>query len=900
MNRIRTLTTILAGIIGFISLSIHANDGYDMWPNSQYDQKIPSHSQVLGYRVGERITNHSDMLRFFEAMERAAPDRIKLFEYGRTWEGRKLIYAAIGSPQNIADLDNFATKMQRLADPRVTKKQSAQKLINELPASVWLEYGVHGNEISSTDAAMMTAYHLLAAPTETVNQKILANSIVFIDPLQNPDGRTRFTSRYYATVGLEHSSDRISAEQNEPWPNGRSNHYLFDMNRDWLAITQPETAGRIKSLNHYKPLVVIDLHEMGGDQSYYFAPAAKPFNPHMTQTQVDNMSAIGRNHGKHFDRFGFDYFTREIFDAFYPGYGDSWPTFYGASASTYEVSSSRGEIYRKLTGEEMTYKNTVHRHFVASISTAEGVADNRKKLLKDFYDYQVSAIAKGKSDKKERVFILPNKRDRAASHKLATLMAQHGVEVYQADKSFKACGKNYAAGAYFIDTAQPRGRFAKTTLTKQVDMSEAFIDEQERRRSRKLRDEIYDVTGWSLPLMFNVDSNTCGKSIKVASQLVKENTPLRGNVENSEATVAYLVPWGDMAAGRFLTAALRQGLIVKSADKAFTLNNKSHYPAGTLILEKRTNKADLATHVQQIADRTGTLVTGVNSSWVTEGPSFGSSHTVTMSPPKIAMAWDSPVSSLSAGNTRFVIERQFKYPVTAIRAAQLKREDLSNYQVIILPSGSYKSSLGKSGGENLLRWVENGGVLITLGRATRYAADADIGLLDVKREYAFKTAKQKNGKSKNGDKEKSSVDGKLYTKKEDLVADSENDEERPDFVAGILANIEVDQEHWLTAGVHDKLVGMVFGNDIYTPIKLESGKNLAWFAGADKVLASGYLWQENKKQLAYKPYLIHQPMGNGMVIAFTQEPTTRAYLDGLNLVLMNSIFRAAAHAEPLK
>jgi len=882
------------------SFTLLASDLETMWANSEYNSAIPTFNQVLGYGVGEKITNYSDMLSYFEALERAAPKQIKLFEYGRTWEGRKLIYAAIGNSDNIANLDSFADKMQKLSDPRITNKKSAQQLIAQLPSSVWLGYGVHGNEISSTDAAMMTAYHLLAAPTESTNRKILKNTLVFIDPLQNPDGRSRFTSRYYATVGLEHSNDRLSAEHNEPWPSGRSNHYLFDMNRDWLAITQPETAGRIKVMNHYRPLVVIDLHEMGGDSSYYFSPAAQPFNPHMTKTQIDNMTVIGRNNAKHFDHYGFDYFTREVFDAFYPGYGDSWPTFYGASASTYEVSSSRGEVFKKKTGKTLTYKNTVQRHFIASISTAEGVADNHTKLLNDYYNYQKSAIKEGKNNKKSRVYILPNIKNVAGGHRLATLMAQHDVEVKQADKAFKLCGKTYQAGAYLIDSAQPKGRFVKTTFTKQVDMAEAFIKEQERLRTRKLNDEIYDVTGWSLPLMFDVDVDTCGKIVKVESRLIKKGDKLVGNIINPNATVAYIVPWGDMAAGRFLTAALQQNITVKSADKAFVLDNKYKFSAGTLIIEKRSNDDELATKIAQIATESGAQVQGVNSSWVTQGPSFGSSHTVTMKAPKIAMAWDEPVSSLSAGNTRFVIERQFNYPVTAIRINTLKKADLSNYHVLILPSGNYEGTFGKGDADNIKQWVKRGGVLITFGSATKFATEHDIALLDVKRERAYKDNKEAKLKPSKADTKASMVDGLLIKDRAELVSISENEKDNPDYVAGVLANINVDQEHWLTAGVHEKLTAIALGNDIYTPIKLASGKNLAWFSDAENVLASGYLWEENKKQLAFKPYLIHQPMGEGMVIAFTQEPTTRAYLDGLNIMLMNTIFRSAAHANPLR
>ncbi|MFT2089922.1 M14 family zinc carboxypeptidase [Paraglaciecola sp. 2405UD69-4] len=885
------------GILFISSLvSSAANAEYDLWPDVEYNPNIPTHMQVLGYEVGERITNHGDMLRFFEALERAAPDRIRLFEYGRTWEGRKLIYAAIGQPELIKDLEGFSSDMQSLSDPRVTDKNQAKQFQDALPSSVWLQYGVHGNEISTTDAAMMTAYHLLAAPDEPTNKKILNNNIVFIDPLQNPDGRTRFTQRYYASVGISHSPDRLSAEHNEPWPRGRTNHYLFDMNRDWLALTQPETQGKVKILNKYRPLVVIDLHEMGGDSSYFFAPSAQPFNPHIHPNQIENITLVGRNNGKHFDKFGFDYFTREVYDAFFPGYGDSWPTFYGAAASTYEVGSSRGEVFLKDNGELLTFKDTVHKHFVASISTAEAVADNREKLLKDYYQYQVDAIKSGKADKKERTFILSNGQDRTTTHKLATLMAQHGVEVQQATESFKACGETYQAGTYFIDTAQPRGRFVKTTFTQQVDMSDAFIKEQERRRARLLRDEIYDVTAWSLPLMFNVDTDTCGKAVSAKAIQLEASDKLVGSVANPDANVAYLVPWGDMASVHFLTQALQQGLIVKSADKAFQLDSKQSFPAGSLIIEKRRNSADLAAKVQQIAADTGALVTGVDSSWVINGPSFGSGDVVDMPALNIAMAWDEPVSSLSAGNSRFVIEQELNYPVTAIRTDKLGSGNLAHYQVLILPSGRYGQAFSKSALDNIKNWVDNGGVLITFGDATAFAASSKAGLLDVKRELAV-TDKEDSANSKS---DSDRVKGQLLTDKQALLDASVDAKQQPDYVAGVLANIEVDQEHWLTAGVNPNVVAMVSGRNIYTPITLTSGKNLAWFKDEESLLASGYLWKENTKQLAYKPFLIIQPQGNGMVIGYTQEPTTRAYLDGLNVMLANTIFRAAAHAQPLR
>ena len=892
MKKRLLLAAAITASLGFTSPVLAEQDTFEMWPAAQYNASIPSSQDVLGYELGERITSHADTLKYYYALQAAAPDNIRVVEFGETWEGRKLIYAVIGSKENLANLEQFAKNMNRLADPRTTSASEAKKLIASLPSSVWLEHGVHGNEISSTDASMVTAYHLLAATNQPMVKKILDNTLVFIDPMQNPDGRMRFINQYYATVGMEHSTDRLSAEHNEPWPRGRSNHYLFDMNRDWLAITQPETKARIRVINKYKPTVVIDLHEMGGDSSYFFVPAAQPINPHMQKEQLDNNVTIGKNNAKYFDQFGFSYYTREVFDAFYPGYGDSWPTFYGASAATYEVASARGEQFEKLDGSILQYRDTVQRHFVASMATAETTAEHREKILSDFYLYQQKAIEAGKDDD-ERTFILPNVRDRAATHRLATLMAEHGVDVKQATESFRACGERYKAGAFIIDTAQPRGLFAKTTFTQQVDMDKTFVAEQERRRANKLRDQIYDVTGWSLPLMFNVDTDSCDDAVKVKGEMISADMPLHSELVNADAKVAYLVPWGDMSAGRFLTAALRAGIRVKSADQAFKMESGS-YPAGTLIVEIAQNDKNLAEQIRRIAKETGARVVGVDTSWVVEGPSFGSENTAGMSAPKIAMAWDEPTSSLSAGSLRFVIERQFNYPVTAIRAGNMSWANLSDYQVIILPSGNYARHLGAGGAENLKDWVSKGGVLITIANATQWAASENVGLLDVKREYALTD----EDVTAQGDGDV--VEGTTIENRQGFLNAIENEQELPDYVAGILTRVEVDQEHWLTAGVNPEVVAMVTGNDIYSPIKLESGKNVAWFKDKEEVVASGYIWDEFKTQSAYKPFLIHQPMGRGMVIAYTQEPTVRAYLDGLNVMFMNSIFRASAHAYPLR
>ncbi len=811
-----------------------------------------------------------------------------------------MIYVVLTSADNMARIDDVKAGMQRLVDPRTTSRAAAEQLIADQPAVTWLSYGVHGNEISSTDASMLTAYHLLASRGDPRVAQIMNDTVVVIDPMQNPDGRDRFLQHFNMSEGLLPDADRISAEHDEPWPGGRTNHYLFDLNRDWFIMTQPETQGRIRIVQEWYPVVYVDLHEMSSDSTYFFAPEADPFNPHLVEYQRTSLPLIGRTNAKWFDRFGSDYFTREVYDAFYPGYGASWPAYLGSIALTYEQASSRGLVVRKYDGVEMSYAFTVRNHFLTSMATAETVQVNREKFLADLYGYFESAIDEGESEN-IRSYIIPTQDDQSAADKMVGLLVQGGVEIGRATESFGACGERYDPGAYVINLAQPAKRMIRTLLDPDVPMDEAFLAEQEARRARNVRDQIYDVTAWSMPLMMNVQTNACNRSVSPAMVAAGPELIQPGEVSGATGTVAYLVPWGTAAAVRFLTNALRQGLKVKSNDLAFT-HMGNRYPAGTLIVDTADNPSGLRSTVEQLAASTGADVVAVDDSWVTDGPSFGSGNVVRFSEPKVAIAWDRPTSSYVAGNTRFVIERQFDYPVTAIRTSRIARSDLSGYHVLILPEqsgGGYASALGEEGIDNLKDWVSKGGVLIGIGNANRFLTDPSVDMLAIRREDAVYDIEIEEAPGGEADEESSTVPGRNITSEAEfrdlIVPESDN----PDSVAGVLVRADVDPDHWLGAGVAATLNVLIRGGDVYTPITIDNGINVARFQGADELVASGYIWEENRNQLAYKPFVVAQPSGRGIVIGFTQDPNVRAYLDGLNVIFMNAIFRGSAHARPM-
>jgi hypothetical protein len=394
---------------------------------------------------------------------------------------------------------------------------------------------------------------------------------------------------------------------------------------------------------------------------------------------------------------------------------------------------------------------------------------------------------------------------------------------------------------------------------------------------------------------------------------VQAGTVPAGKV-TGKASVAYLVPWGTQAAGRFLAAALRQGLRVHSTDKAFRQNGRE-FPRGTLILKVKENAAGLAEKVAKIAESSGAEVAGTESGWVDEGPNFGSRHVVPLRPPSVAILWDRPVSSASAGHTRFVLERQYGYPATPIRTYTLAAADLSKFHVIILPDAGmgegYAGALGAAGARKLKEWVAAGGTLIGLAGAVSYLADPRTALLSIAQENlarpdaepakeATKEAPRRveapptPGAPPSAPSAEPRVAGKILAKEEDYFKSIRAESELPDPVAGVLLRARTDPDHWLTAGAAETVVALLSGRTVFTPVKLDKGVNAAYFEAPEKLVAGGHMWEENRKQVAFKPMLVAQREGRGNVIGFTVDPNFRAYMDGLNVLFLNAVFRGPA------
>ncbi|MDZ7266901.1 MAG: M14 family metallopeptidase [candidate division KSB1 bacterium] len=879
----------------------------EFYPGAVYHPAIPTLKQVIGHDWAEKVTLPHEAERYLQTLTGSSP-HLKLVKYAESWEGRALHYLIVASEKNMRRRDEIKKAMRQLAAGRGLSPAQAEELISSMPVIVWLSYGVHGNEISSPEAALLLAYHLTAAQNDSVRNRILENCVVIIDPLQNPDGRDRYVNYLRQTQGRWPDEQPLAAEHNEPWPSGRTNHYLFDMNRDWFALTQPETAGRVRSFLEWYPQVFVDLHEMGFNQTYYFPPPANPHNPNLTAAQIDWLTRFGRNNAKWFDRFRFDYFTREIFDSFYPGYGEGWPLFQGALGMTYEQAGPDGLVIRRQDDTLLRYREAVQHHFIASLATAEMAASQRGELLRLFFNYRREAIAEGTREAvKEYVF--PPGRDPNRTARLAGLLLQQGIEVKRAEAPFSnprvrdyftgaLSSRTFPAGTFVVSLAQPAKRLVRTLLDRRTEIDQAFIAEQLQRRKKRLPDEFYDVTAWSLPLLYGVECHP----VETAStgNLTVLQTPPRpqGRVLGGPAPLAYLLPWGSNSAAAALAALLQQNVRVHTTDKEF-VHNGVKFPRGSLIIKSRDNPADLFERLQRVATEYGVEVHATASSWVTEGVNFGSNQVRFIPPPRVALAYHLPTNPPSAGWTRFLLEQQYGYPVTIINTWQLDAADLDKFNVLILPDGSdywgggYTAVMREGLVQRLQHWIRNGGTLITFGDATRWLTEEKVGLLATSRELRSGKPERKATKDK---EEKPAEAAAPAAAVYDYAQAVQPKEELPEATPGALLRIELEPSHWLSAGYEEGYaVVMVESRNIYTPLTLDKGVNVGVYAAEDRLIASGFTWESSRKQLANKAYLMYQPLGQGHVVAFAEDPNYRAFMDGLNLLFLNAVLFGPAH-----
>ena len=844
----------------------------ELAPGTQYDPSIPTLEDVVGHDFREEITPPDQVVRYFEALADAARDRTQLIQYAESWEGRPLVILVIGSRERIAALDDVKAGLTRLAQPDGLSDADADALIADLPVVTALMHGVHGNEISSSGAAMAEAYHLLAAQGDPTVDMILNESLVLIDPVENPDGRARFVLQNTMARARWPNEATYSAEHDEPWPGGRVNHYLFDLNRDLFIQSQPETQGKVDVFLDFWPHIVVDLHEMGGNSTYFFPPTAPPANPWYGERQIALMDVFGRANARIFDQRGFAYFNRDVYDLFYPGYVDMWPMGHGALGMTYEQASARGQVVRRSDGDLLTYGDGVLHHFTAAITSAETSARNRERILTDYLAFRREGIDLGRAGPAE--YVLHSAHDPGMARRLAFMLLENGIEVREADGPVTMEGRQLPQrGTFIVPMDQPAHRFVRNLLDPDVPMDEVFVQRQIDRRARRESDEIYDLTAWSQSLLWDVEVLVADDVTGAAGALVAETSVLT-NTALPEAGVGYLMPWGTSAASA-VAEALRDGIRVRAAGAEFTLGGRE-YAVGTAIVRTAENGADLQQRLGQIASAHGAEVIPIDDSYVEEGASLGSNSVRALRPPRVLLVYDSPGQTNSVGFARYVLEQRYAQPTVAVRASSLGRANLADYDVIVFPSGNYSNAVNSGMVEELRNWMSNGGTMITMAASTAWA---------IRAELLSTTAERRGGRAVGDDPPSSETPDQPIEYLEEIVPEDEG----PESVPGAILRTLLDTEHWLASGTDGEIGVLVQGNRVFTPMTLDNGTNVGRYAELDDLVLSGIVWDEARPQLANKAFLMYESYGSGQIVAFAEDPNYRAYTEATELLFMNAV-----------
>lgn len=833
------------------------SDGVTL-PLPDLDPAVPTPASVLGYPLGQRFTQHHRVLDYLHALD-AASDRVTLWTYGETYEGRPLTLVAISSPQNLARLEEIRNQQLRLAWPAGLGTRELQELQARAPAIVWLGYGVHGNESSSTEAAMATAYVLAAG--QGPNAVPLDDVVVLIEPLLNPDGRERYVHGYLQRRGAQADAAPEGMEHFEDWPGGRFNHYLTDLNRDWAWGTQQETRARLAAYQRWEPQVAVDLHEMGYDSTYFFPPAAQPILGDIDSRTLHWLEVFGRGNAAAFERQGWLYFKEEQFDLFYPGYGDSYPSLRRAVGMTYEVAGGgrAGQAVRQWNDRSLTLADRLARHTATSLATVATAARNRRQLVADFVAARLAA-----GEGSVTTYLWSAEQQQASS--LAELLALHGVTLERLARPQEvearaviegASGpQRFAAGTWVASTSQPLGSLLRVLLEREMPMPASFLERQRQRLEQNRSTEFYDITAWSLAMAYGVEVWAVDGELSDLEPAAA--IPAAGKVEG-EGAFGFLVPPEGLSSYRLAAALERAGFTLRLALEGFELRGRS-WPAGTLFVPRSGNAADLPARLGELAAESGATAWGIDTGYTESGLSLGSDDLVPLRAPRIGLVGGEGISPTGHGALWFLLDQLVSVPFSRLELSHLGDVDLGSFDVLVLPEGDY-GSLGDPVVAELKRWLQRGGTLVAVGRAQGWLADHELS-----------TFKPWSGEKSS----ESSSSGRHMGL-----------ESQPIDTPGAALATVLSMEHPLALGLDAAPAVLTQGERILLP----SGdpRRDVLRAREEEPVIAGFVWPEAVPRLAGSLLVGTEPMGAGRVVVFAQDPAFRNFWRATMPLFLNAV-----------
>lgn len=821
-------------------------------------QKLLTPKEFLGYEPGDRFTRHHRVMEYFKHVADEMPN-VELRSYGETYEHRPLVYTIITSPENFKNLEQIRT------DNLIRTGLSEGKASAGKTAIVWMSYNVHGNESSSLEASMMTLYDL-ANPANTKTQEWLKNTVVIIDPCINPDGRDRYANFYNQYFNDPANPDGDAKEHREPWPGGRANHYLFDLNRDWAWETQIESQQRLKIYNQWMPHVHIDFHEQGHNNPYYFAPAVEPFHEVISNWQREFQVMIGKNNARYFDENGWLYFTKERFDLYYPSYGDTYPTYSGAIGMTYEQGGGGfgGLAITTQEGDPLTLKDRLTHHYTSGLSTVEITSQNAARVVDEFEKFFRENNTSPGSPYKSYVIKADNNPDKIL--KLTKWMDTHAIRYGHPAAEKAARGFDYQTQSttsftvktddIVVNIYQPKSRFITTVFEPQSKLPDSLT---------------YDITAWNLMYAYNL------KAFAVTERINAGKTFQPKPIENNAVTqkpYAYIFRYESLNDVAFMAALMKKGIKVRTAMKAFTVGGQS-FEAGTLLVTRRNNEkiSDFDSVVQHIASEMQRKVFTTTTGFVDRGKDFGSSEVAFLKAPKIAVLVGDQTSSLSAGEIWHFFEQQIHYPITQIGTDYFKSVDLKKYDVLIIPEGNYRM-FDEATLDQLSTWISGGGKLIVVANGLTAFAE--------KKGFGLKAYTKESEKTDAEKKEKELKEKEALARYEDAER-----KQLSDAISGAIYKLSLDSSHPLAFGMKDTYYTLKNNELRYG--YLENGWNVATIKGKAKPV-QGFAGERINKKLDNSLIFGVEPKGKGSVVYLVDNPLFRCFWENGKLLFANAVF----------
>ena len=816
----------------------------------RYNRSIPKPEEIIGHQIGTSHTRTDQVVDYFEALA-SRSNRIILNDHALTHEGRRLIHAIVTHPDNHKNLETIREGNLKLSDK--PNSMSDQDL-NKMPLVAYLGFSIHGDEASGTEASLLLLYHLAAGSGKQIDD-ILKNTVLIIDPMFNPDGRDRFVNWVNGNRGRVPTSDTQDREHNQPWPRGRTNHYLFDMNRDWMPVTQPESNGRIKLFHHWRPQFLLDAHEMGSNSTFFFQPGiSSRNNPNTPKGTIELANKLIPFHAKRLDSIQSMYYSQQSYDDFYYGKGSTFGDIHGSVGILFEQASSRA-LESETNQGRLVYAFTIRNHYMSTLGTLDGLVALRKEFLTYHRDFYATAPDAAKKNQ-VRGYLVSLKQNRTRAQMLIQNLQKHRIVVHELKKSMTVKQTKFNPGeAVIIPSNQPQTRFLKGIMERMTTFEDSLF---------------YDVSAWTLPLAYGVESYELKQNPNayIGTQLGLVELD-GGMLIGGKAKSAYLMKWDRYYAPKSLYSIMDLGIRPRLTTQAFSAvvdGKEVQFDRGTIVIPAYQRDAD-ATITQEkihkmmihLAKMDHVNIYASNTASTPSGPDLGGAYQGVLQKPKVAILSGDGTSSYGVGEVWHLLNFRMGIPVSLLNAKQLSARKLSKYNTIIVPDGFY-SNLDSTDIKTLKDWVLNGGTLIATQTGSRWVVNKKI----------------LNEKLKKGGMD--TLD--IPYEQAPMVTGAQR-------IGGSIFEVSLDNTHPIAYG-YNKKTPMFRRGDTFFELSTSTAANVGRYT--KNPLLSGYISEEKLKEIQNSASIIARRQGGGHVILFADNPSFRAFWYGSNGLLLNAVF----------